>query len=76
VSLSQELNFGMESHRNVVESLSPDKRMEKMLRSVLDEKGFAEVQNLEAAFWTLLLQEPWGPKWHILKTVRFSCYAS
>lgn len=33
-----------------------------------DEDSAIKVQNIEAAYWTLLLAEPIGPRWHILKT--------
>ena len=62
----------MDSHRQLstVSLYGNKKNLEEFLQRLLHDKGVAEIQNLEAAFWTLLEQEPWSPKWHTLKTVR------
>ena len=70
MSLLHKLNFAMEHNYAKPDFNAPEK---PKINKVLLEMATADletVQNLEAAFWTLLLQEPMSKRWHTLKTVR------
>jgi hypothetical protein len=66
-----DLNLAMEHNYAKPNFNAPEK---PKINKVLLEMATADletVQNLEAAFWTLLLKEPMSKRWHTLKTVRF-----
>jgi hypothetical protein len=60
----------MENDFSASAHISPESEKlvsENVIELMKDASAAIEMQNLEAAYWTLLLKEPMGKKWHILK---------